>query len=135
MFGLGFPEIVVILILALVLLGPQRLPDAAKQLGKGLREFKKATDDLKSQFEGELYGDPRPSPPRRADPALPAAATEAPPLVPPGAVPAPAGDAPAATADNVPGLEAALAEPGAPGGAARVAPEPAPQRPAEGKAP
>ena len=135
MFGLGFPEIVVILVLALILLGPQRLPDAAKQLGKGLREFKKATDDLKSQFEGELYGDPRPTPPRRADPALPAAGAEAPPLVPPGAVPAPVGDAPAATADNVPGLEAALAEPGAPAGPARLAPEPAPQRPAEGKAP
>ncbi|HSB19083.1 MAG TPA: twin-arginine translocase TatA/TatE family subunit, partial [Anaeromyxobacteraceae bacterium] len=49
MFGLGFGEILIILVLALVLLGPSKLPDAAKQLGKGLREFKKATDDLRQQ--------------------------------------------------------------------------------------
>lgn len=133
MFGLGFGEIVIILVLALILLGPQRLPDAAKQLGKGLREFKKATDDLKSQFEGELYADTRPSTPRRADPAPVAAAPDAPPaLIPPGGVPA-GGAAPAATADNVPGLEAALAEP-TPAAPAPVKPEPAPERPPDGTA-
>lgn len=97
MFGLGFPEIVVILVLALILLGPQRLPDAAKQLGKGLREFKKATDDLKSQFESELYAED--SKPR-----------ERPALVPQEPA-TPTGPTPAATAENVPGLEAATAEP------------------------
>ena len=61
MFGLGFGEILIILVLALILLGPTRLPDAAKQLGKTLREFKKATDDLKGQFEDELYADHRPA--------------------------------------------------------------------------
>ena len=55
MFGLGFGEIAVILVLALVLLGPTRLPDAAKKLGKAMREFRRATQDLKNDFEGELY--------------------------------------------------------------------------------
>ena len=57
MFGLGFGEILIVLALALVLLGPERLPDVAKQLGKGLREFKKATSEFKQQVEQELYSD------------------------------------------------------------------------------
>ena len=121
MFGLGFGEILIILVLALVLLGPSKLPDAAKQLGKGLREFKKATDDLRQQFEGELYSEPKPQRPRLVEPPpVPAA---------PGDAAAAAG-APvvAATAENVPGLEAALAEP------ARPALEPG-ERPAAGTVP
>jgi sec-independent protein translocase protein TatB len=104
-FGLGFFEILIILVLALILLGPQRLPDAAKQLGKSLREFKKATEDLKSQFEGELYdtGRTKPRPPAATVPGGGAEGA-------PAALPPP-GPAPAATAENVPGLEAALADP------------------------
>jgi sec-independent protein translocase protein TatB len=100
MFGLGFGEIVVILVLALVLLGPQKLPEVAKQLGKGLRDFRKATDDLKGQFERELYADERPARPKIAPPtaAAPVAATAPQPV-------------PAASVENVPGLDAALAEP------------------------
>lgn len=113
MFGLGMGEVVIILVLALILLGPQKLPDAAKQLGKGLREFRKATDDLKQQFETELYAaDPtKPAKPTLVEPPRPPAEGEAPPAVPPGGVPAqPQGEVPAATAQNVPGLELALAE-------------------------
>ncbi len=108
MFGLGMGEIVIILVLALILLGPQKLPDAAKQLGKGLREFRKATEDLKSQFETELYSDDKPAP----KPTLveaPRPAPDAAAAIPPGGVPA-SGEVPAATAQNVPGLEAALVE-------------------------
>lgn len=113
MFGLGMGEIAIILVLALILLGPQKLPDAAKQLGKGLREFRKATDDLKSQFESELYAEPaKPQKPTLVEPPRAPAEGEAPPAVPPGGVPAaPQGEVPAATAQNVPGLELALAEP------------------------
>lgn len=108
MFGLGFGEIVIILVLALILLGPARLPDVAKQLGRGLRDFKRATDDLKDQFEREMNADDRPKP----KPAL---------VQPPAPAPVPAvGQAPAATSENVPGLDAATAEPG------QVRPEPAP---------
>ena len=113
MFGLGMGEVVIILVLALILLVPQKLPDAAKQLGKGLREFRKATDDLKAQFETELYSEPtKPQKPTLVEPAKPPADGESPPAVPPGGVPTPPqGEVPAATAQNVPGLELALAEP------------------------
>ncbi len=108
MFGLGMGEIIIILVLALVLLGPQKLPDAAKQLGKGLREFRKATEDLKSQFETELYSDDRPAQkPTLVEP--PRAAPDAAAAMPPGGVPV-TGEVPPATAQNVPGLEAALVE-------------------------
>ena len=55
MFGLGFGEILIILVLALVLLGPKRLPDAAKQLGKAMRDFQRATADVKHQFDSAMY--------------------------------------------------------------------------------
>ena len=120
MFGLGFGEILVILVLALVLLGPQKLPEVAKQLGKGLRDFKKATDDLKGQFEQELYADERKAARPRIAPPTAAAPV---PAVPPEPVPP-------ASVDNVPGLDAALAEPvpppAAPSPEAAPTPEDAP---------
>jgi Sec-independent protein translocase protein TatA len=75
----------------------------AKQLGKGLRDFKKASDDLKGQFEQELYADERKA--SRARIAPPTAAAPV-----PAAAPQPV---PKASVDNVPGLDAALAEPAA----------------------
>jgi len=104
MFGLGFGEVVIVLVLALVLLGPKRLPDVAKQLGKAMREFRRATDDLKGQFETELYREEPKAPP----PAL------APRSSPPAEPTIPAPPVPAARTDNVPGLEAAVAEPATP---------------------
>ncbi len=71
MFGLGFWEISVILIIALVVLGPKKLPEMAKSLGKGIREFRSATEDFKSTLDSEMS---RPAPkelPRA--PAAPAA--------------------------------------------------------------
>jgi sec-independent protein translocase protein TatB len=52
--GLSMTELIIILGLALLLLGPDQLPQLAKSLGKGLREIRKATDDLKGQFEEEI---------------------------------------------------------------------------------
>ena len=100
MFGLSFGEIVIIAVLALLLLGPDRLPDAMKTLGKGLRDVRKATEDLKDQVEREFDLDDR----KVSRPALV-------PPIPAAPVPGPAGPPPAATSENVPGLEAALAEP------------------------
>jgi sec-independent protein translocase protein TatB len=108
MFGLSFGEILIIAVLALLLLGPERLPEAAKTLGKGLRDIRRATDDLKDQVEREIYDDRKPRP--SLVPPVPAAT-----------VPGPAGPPPAATAENVPGLEAALAEPPEPAPATEVA--------------
>lgn len=51
MFGLGATELIVILVLALILLGPKRLPDVASGLGKAIRQFRKATKDLTEQLD------------------------------------------------------------------------------------
>ncbi|BDG09752.1 Sec-independent protein translocase protein TatB [Anaeromyxobacter paludicola] len=128
MFGLGFGEILIVLVLALVLLGPQKLPEAAKQLGKGMREFKKATDDLKQQFEKEMYAEDHPAP--RPTPTL---VDNQPPAMRP---PVPAGPVPVASAENVPGLDVALADaPAAPAPAAAPAAAPAPEAAAQPAAP
>jgi Tat protein translocase TatB subunit len=51
MFGLGMGELLVILALALLFLGPKRLPDLASTLGKAIRSFRRATSDLQEQLE------------------------------------------------------------------------------------
>ena len=50
MFGIGMPELLLILGLALIVLGPKNLPELARALGKGLAEFRRATDELKDEF-------------------------------------------------------------------------------------
>jgi Tat protein translocase TatB subunit len=50
MFGIGMPELVLILAVALIVLGPKRLPEIARALGKGLAEFRRATDELKQEL-------------------------------------------------------------------------------------
>jgi len=51
MFGIGMPEMILILAVALIVIGPKKLPDLAKSLGRAFGEFKKATNDLKSSLE------------------------------------------------------------------------------------
>ncbi|MEZ4363782.1 MAG: twin-arginine translocase TatA/TatE family subunit [Kofleriaceae bacterium] len=85
MFGMGGTEILVILIVALLFLGPDKLPEAAKSISKGIRDLRKQTRefqetieaderfggairDLKSALNGE---EPRPTPRPRPAPALP----------------------------------------------------------------
>jgi TatA/E family protein of Tat protein translocase len=50
MFGIGMPELLLILGLALIVLGPKKLPELARALGKGLAEFRRATEELKDEF-------------------------------------------------------------------------------------
>ena len=51
MFGIGMPEMLLILAVALIVIGPKKLPDLAKSLGKALGEFKKATSELKDSLQ------------------------------------------------------------------------------------
>ncbi len=70
MFGIGVQELAVILVLALLIFGPKRLPELARTVGKGLAEFRKASGDLRRTFD--LSADPPtyrpPPPPVNADP-------------------------------------------------------------------
>ncbi len=54
MWNLGFPEIVIIFIVALVIFGPRKLTDLGRSLGRGLSEFKTASNELKRTWEDEV---------------------------------------------------------------------------------
>jgi sec-independent protein translocase protein TatB len=64
MFNIGPGELVVILILALVLLGPKRLPEVARTVGKGMRELRRATEGIKETVEAEFYKLEQADPPK-----------------------------------------------------------------------
>jgi sec-independent protein translocase protein TatB len=126
-FGLSFTEVVIIAVLALILLGPDNLPGAARTIGKGLREFRKATEDIKDQIETEIYSDelkkrqPAVAPvPAAKDPKEPATNEPAAAAKDPAALPTPV-----SVPEYLPGLSAQKDPP------APVEPAPAPARPDE----
>jgi len=56
MFGsIGFPELIMIFIVVLLVFGPEKLPEFAKLLGKTIREFRSTVDDAKAAIENEIY--------------------------------------------------------------------------------
>src|SRR4051812_22697748 len=104
MFGMSGTEMIIILVLALLLFGPNKLPEMAKLLGKGMREFQKATGDIRATVETEFNKlaelEPEKKPAPAAQPSAPANVVrlEPPPgamaveprIAPPGLDPAPA---------------------------------------------
>jgi len=60
MFGsLGMPELIVIFVIALIVFGPRKLPELGRSLGRGIAEFKKATNELQNTLEQEIEADER----------------------------------------------------------------------------
>jgi sec-independent protein translocase protein TatA len=58
LFGLGAGEIILILIVILVLFGGKKIPDVMQGLGKGIREFKKASRDIEDDLKSSIVDDP-----------------------------------------------------------------------------
>jgi len=93
MFGIGLPELVVILVVALLVFGPNRLPEIARSLGRGLAEFRRASNELRQSFNEATHERPEerggPTAADRAK-ALAAKGPEAAPGPAPAEAPAPA---------------------------------------------
>jgi TatA/E family protein of Tat protein translocase len=104
MGSLGLPEIAFIAILALLIFGPKKLPEIGRTVGRGIAEFRRATDELKRSINTELALDENPVPPelrtrRLSDPEPPREAV------------APPGEAPPLTEARAAGFPAAAAVP------------------------
>jgi len=57
MFGIGIPELILIAVIALIVVGPKNLPELAKSLGKGLSAFRRATDDVTDNIRESIHAD------------------------------------------------------------------------------
>ena len=72
---IGFPELAIILVVALIVFGPRKLPELGRSLGKSLSEFKRASNELKNTLDEEIRVEerrtnlPPPAPPEVTPPA------------------------------------------------------------------
>ncbi|HEX2090223.1 MAG TPA: twin-arginine translocase TatA/TatE family subunit [Actinomycetota bacterium] len=58
MFNIGPTELIIILVLALIVFGPTRLPEIGRSIGRSLREFRRASDEIRSEIERDLDDEP-----------------------------------------------------------------------------
>jgi len=125
--SLGLPEILVILVVALLVLGPSKLPDAARQMGKAMAEFRRVTSGFQSEvrdaFESPFSAAPPPPP---TDAQIPAPAA-VPPAETPDATPAAAPPPAQGPADDTSFIDQLLA-PAAPADATQPPAGPEPER-------
>jgi TatA/E family protein of Tat protein translocase len=82
MGNLGMPELIMIMVLALLLFGPKKLPEIGRTVGKALGEFKRASNDLKRSIEDEMDKVKEGLDPMSSDPPKPEPKPEPPALVP-----------------------------------------------------
>ena len=81
MFGsIGMPELIIILVIALIIFGPRKLPELGRSLGRSINEFKKASNELRSTLEEEITAEDQKERARAAAAAAP---------IPPAATPSP----------------------------------------------
>jgi TatA/E family protein of Tat protein translocase len=118
MFGIGMTELLVILVVALIVFGPARLPELARSLGRAMHEFRRASNDLRASFNEAV----EPTPPPDARKATP-------PVIAPPSAPAPidqprtdAGGAPATAPAAAAKDEPAAAQPASDAGPAEPKP-------------
>ncbi|MGE3841806.1 MAG: TatA/E family twin arginine-targeting protein translocase [Vicinamibacterales bacterium] len=77
MFGpIGMPELLIILVIALIIFGPRKLPELGRSLGRSLGEFKRASNELRSSLEEEIRAEEHRETERRPAPVSAAAAPE-----------------------------------------------------------
>ncbi len=78
MFGsIGMPELIIILVIALIIFGPRKLPELGRSLGRSINEFKKASNELRSTLEDEIRVEEQRDQATAAASATPPAATTA----------------------------------------------------------
>jgi TatA/E family protein of Tat protein translocase len=66
---IGVPELIILLVVALIVFGPRKLPELGRSLGRSLGEFKRASNELRNTLDDEIRAEERKVPPAPADPA------------------------------------------------------------------